>query len=354
CMGGDNAPREVVRGAVAAAADFSVDLTLVGDRAAIIACAALDRLDLSGFEIVDAPQTVTMSDDPLTVIKNKSESSMATALRMLSRGEGDALVSTGNTGALFTGATLIVRKIRGIKRPAIAGILPFANPVLLLDAGANINVNESYLSQFALMGSIYYSELFGVKRPRVGLINNGSEDCKGTEVYVKTNELLRASHEVNFIGNVEADRIPENVADVVVADGFTGNILLKSYEGMGRFAVSTLKELFSADTVTKVSGLLVKKKLSALRRRFDSGEYGGAPLLGIAGAVIKAHGSSDARAVKNAVGQAVSYASSHTIYNIAKRLGSIESDENPVFTSPIPLYRDRNGKAVSGLSETGN
>ncbi len=323
CMGGDNAPREVVRGAAAAAGAFNASFILVGDKRQIQACAASDGIDLSHFDIIDAPETVTMEDDPLTVIRAKSSSSMAVALKLLAEGAGDALVSTGNTGALFTGATLIVRKIKGVKRPAIAGILPFENPVLLLDAGANINVTEEYLVQFAVMGTVYYRELFGVAEPRVGLLNNGSEDCKGTEVYVKTNALLREREGINFIGNVEADKIPANACDVLVADGFTGNILLKSFEGMGRFTARTLKELFMQGPLTKVSGLLVKNKLSSLKRRFDSGEYGGAPLLGIAGAVIKAHGSSDAKAIKNAVGQAISYASSQTVVNIARETGAL-------------------------------
>ena len=339
CMGGDNAPREVVRGAAAAAAEYNASFILVGDRAAISACASEDGLDLSRFDIIDAPLTVTMEDDPLTVIKTKSASSMAVSLRLLAEGRADALVSTGNTGALFTGATLIVRKIKGIRRPAIAGILPLDNPVLLLDAGANINVTEDYLSQFAVMGSVYYRELFGVERPRVGLLNNGSEDCKGTEVYVKTNALLKAAENINYVGNTEADKIPANVCDVLVADGFTGNILLKSYEGMGRFTIRTLKDLFMSDPLTKVSGLLVKKKLSGLKKRFDSGEYGGAPLLGIAGAVIKAHGSSDAKAVKSAVGQAISYASSHTIVNIAREIGTLPPQEKEASVKNTELYK---------------
>ncbi len=319
-MGGDNAPRELVRGAYAASLENSASFILVGDSAEIQRIAREDGLDLSHFDIIDASETVFMDDDPLTVIKAKSNSSMAVSLRMLAAGEGDAVVSTGNTGALFTGATLIVRKIKGIRRPAIAGLLPMECPVLLLDSGANVSVTEEYLCQFAVMGSIYMQKNFGIRSPRVGLLNNGAESCKGTPLQQNTYKMLAAMPEINFVGNVEADKVPFNACDVLVCDGFTGNILLKSMEGMGRLVKKTLKKVFYANAVTKLSALGVKKNLGAELSRLDSSELGGAPILGISKPVIKAHGSSDAKAVKNAVKQAIFYASSGTIVNIAKEI----------------------------------
>ena len=297
-----------------------VSTILVGDRQAILGIAAAEGLDLSHFDIVDAPETVLMTDDPLTVMRTKKNSSMAKSLSLLAAGDGDAVVSTGNTGALFTGSTLIVRKIKGIKRPAIASLLPMDPPVLLLDSGANSVCLPEYLEQFAVMGSIYMHRIFGIKSPRVGLLNNGSEACKGTALQVEAYARLNELPGINFVGNVEADKIPQNACDVLVTDGFTGNVLLKSLEGMGHLMLSTMKELLTADALSKFSGLLLSRRLSGMRSRFDHSELGGAPLLGIARPVIKAHGASDAKAVKNAIGQAIGYASSGAILSIAREI----------------------------------
>lgn len=317
CMGGDNAPLEVVRGAYAASLEYNATFILVGDRAQIEAIAIEDNMDLRRFDIIDAPVTVGMEDDPLCVVKAKSDSSMAVSLRLLAEGKGDAVVSTGNTGALFTGSTLIVRKIKGIRRAAIASILPMTPPVLLLDSGANISVNEEILEQFAVMGSIYMQKSFGLTAPRVGLLNNGAEECKGTPLQVEAYKRLRESPGLNFVGNVEADKVPKNACDVLVTDGFSGNILLKCVEGMGRLMLTTMKDLFYADTRTKISALFAKHKVAEIKDRFDATNYGGAPFLGISKPVIKAHGSSNANAVKNAIRQAIAYADSGIIVAIA-------------------------------------
>ena len=320
CMGGDKAPLEVVKGAYAASKEYNASYILVGDRGAIAGIADAEGMDLSHFDIVDAPMTVTMEDDPLCVTRSKKESSMATALRLLADGKGDVLVSTGNTGALFTGATLIVRKIKGVKRPAIASILPMTPPVLLLDSGANVVCTEEYLEQFAVMGSIYMQKLYGLSSPRVGLLNNGAEKCKGTPLHVASYERLSQIPGINFVGNVEANKVPRNACDVLVADGFSGNILLKSIEGMGKLMLMTMKDLFFADAVTKMSALLVKKRLEGLKKKFDASEHGGAPILGISRPVIKAHGSSDAKAVKNAIRQAIEYSASGAIAVMAQEI----------------------------------
>jgi glycerol-3-phosphate acyltransferase PlsX len=291
---------------------------------------------------VDAPLTIEMTDPPLAVMKAKKESSMNVALTMLTEGKGDALVSTGNTGALFTGATLIVRKIKGIKRPAIASILPMSPPVLLLDSGANISVTPAYLEQFAIMGSIYMHKIYGLSAPRVGLLNNGTEDIKGTELQIETYKLLTDSPSLNFVGNIEANMVPKDACDVLVTDGFTGNILLKSIEGMGKMMLRTMKDIFYSDVLAKISGLLIKKKINDIKAVFDPNEHGGAPILGISKPVIKAHGSSNAKAVKNAVRQAIAYAESGVIYSIAR--------ETKLFMPEAPSQKAEE-TAVSGASE---
>ncbi len=327
CMGGDRAPLEVVKGAYAASLEYNANYILVGDKAEILRIADSESLDLRRFDIVDAPVTIEMTDPPLAVMKAKKDSSMNVALTMLAQGKGDAVVSTGNTGALFTGATLIVRKIKGIKRPAIASILPMNPPVLLLDSGANITVAPADLEQFAIMGSIYMNKIHGLAAPRVGLLNNGAEETKGTELQLEAYRLLSESPSINFVGNVEANMVPKDACDVLVTDGFTGNILLKSIEGMGKLMLRTMKDIFYASTVSKFSALLVKKKLDEVKEDFDPNTYGGAPILGISKPVIKAHGSSNAKAVKNAIRQAIAYAESGMIYSIAR--------ETKLFT-PMP------------------
>ncbi len=318
CMGGDKAPLEVVKGAYAASLEYNANFILVGDKAEILRIGESEALDLRRFDIVDAPVTVEMSDQPLAVMKAKKDSSMNVALTMLAEGKGDAMVSTGNTGALFTGATLIVRKIKGIKRAAIASILPMDPPVLLLDSGANISVTPAYLEQFAIMGSIYMHKVHGLAAPRIGLLNNGAEETKGTELQLEAYKLLAESPSINFVGNIEANMVPRDACDVLVTDGFTGNILLKSIEGMGKFMLMTMKDIFYENTVSKLSALLVKKKLDEVKVNFDPNTYGGAPILGISKPVIKAHGSSNAKAVKNAIRQAIAYAESGVIKSIAR------------------------------------
>ena len=317
-MGGDKAPLEVVKGAYLASLEYNATFILVGNKPAIEKIAEQEQIDLRRFDIVHANSVIEMEDDPISVVRAKSDSSMSTALRMLSEGKGDAVVSTGNTGALFTGATLIVRKMKGIRRAAIASILPMTPPVLLLDSGANVTVTDEYLEQFAIMGSIYMQKAYGLSAPRVGLLNNGSESCKGTELQLKAYARLSESPSINFVGNVEANKIPQNACDVLVTDGFTGNILLKSFEGMGKMMLTTMKDLFLSDTRTKISSIFVKHKLGDIKKRFDPTEHGGAPILGISKPVIKAHGSSNANAVKNAVRQAIKYAETGTIVGIAR------------------------------------
>lgn len=307
-MGGDQAPAETVKGVCLAAQELSANYILVGDRAQLEAAAKDAGLTLDGFEIVDTPTVITMEDEPASVMREKADSSMSLGLRLLAEGRGDAFVSTGNTGALYTGANLIVRKIKGIRRPAIGAMLPMQPPVLLLDSGANIDVTPENLEQFAVMGATYMREMMGVENPRVGLLNNGSEEHKGTELYREAHRLLSANPDLNFVGNVEGNRVMFDACDVLVTDGFTGNILLKTMEGMGKLMLKTMKGLFYENLKTKLAAALVMKGIRSVKGNFDSTEFGGAPILGIAKPVIKAHGSSNAKAFKNAIRQAIACA----------------------------------------------
>lgn len=242
---------------------------------------------------------------------------MAVGLRMLAEGQGEAFVSAGNTGALFTGATLIVRKIKGVLRAGIGSIIPLQNPVLLLDSGANIVVTEENLEQFAVMGSAYMQKMYNIESPRVGLLNNGAEECKGTELRRNTYQVLKKNPDINFVGNIEGNVLPFNTCDVLVTDGFTGNILLKGMEGLGKMILGRLKQMFYSTPLTKLAALSMKKQVMEMKKEFDSSEHGGAPILGISKPVIKAHGSSDAKAFKNAIRQAIAYADSGVIYDVA-------------------------------------
>ncbi len=307
-MGGDNAPAETVKGVCLAAKELQANYVLVGDRAQMEAVAAEAELSLESFEIVDTSVVITMEDEPSAVMREKADSSMAIGLRLLAEGKGDAFVSTGNTGALYTGANLIVRRIKGIRRPAIGAILPMQPPVLLLDSGANIDVTPENLEQFAVMGATYMRGMMEVENPRVGLLNNGAEEHKGTLIYQDANRLLSANSSLNFVGNVEGNRVMFDACDVLVADGFTGNILLKTMEGMGKLMIKTMKGLFYENLRSKLAAVMVMKGIKGVKKNFDSSEFGGAPILGIAKPVIKAHGSSNAKAFKNAIRQAIACA----------------------------------------------
>ena len=305
-MSGDNAPLELIRGALLAKEEIGEEIILVGDETVIRGCAEADGLDLSGVSVVNATSVIHMDDHALSVVREKSDSSMSVGLHMLAKDEADAFVSAGNTGALVAGATLIVRRIKGIQRAGIAAILPFPTPCLLMDCGANLEVTPANLEQFAFMGSRYMEKILGVRSPRVGLLNNGSEETKGRELEREAYAQL-SDAEIRFVGNVEARELPFDVCDVVVTDGYTGNIVLKYTEGAGRFMLSTLKEILTSNFLMKLSAVSLKGKLEDLSHDFDASEYGGAPLLGIAKPVIKAHGSSDANAIKNAIFQAIAF-----------------------------------------------
>lgn len=310
-MSGDNAPLETIKGAIDAAEMFeNHTVVMVGDENVISDTAVKNELSLpENVEIVSAKSVVTMEDKPMCVLREKKDSSMSVGLRMLANGEGDAFVSAGNTGALITGATLIVKRIMGINRAAIASVLPLTNPVLLMDSGANLTVTSDNIVQFAFMGAKYMEKIYDIDRPRVGQLNNGTEYNKGNQLQVESYQALTESG-LNFVGNVESKEVPFGVCDVLVADGFTGNIFLKSVEGMGKFMLGVLKDVLYTNIATQVSALTMKSKIKDIKHRFDSSEHGGAPILGISKPVIKAHGSSDAKALRNAVRQAINFVES--------------------------------------------
>lgn len=326
-FGGDNAPLEVIKGAIDAQKDFNVDITLVGDENKIKKCAADNGLDITNLHIRHADTVIEICEEPTEVIKSRKDCSMAVGMQMLADGEGDAFVSAGSTGALVVGATFIVKRIKGIKRPALATILPTAaKPTMLLDSGANADCRPEMLVQFGIMGTAYMSKILGVNSPRVGLANIGAEPSKGRELELETYKQLQNAP-VNFIGNIEARQLPMGDCDVCVADGFCGNIMLKLYEGMAKFFSGELKTLLTKDFKSKMAAMLVMKNVKEFKKKVDYTEYGGAPLLGIAKPVIKAHGSSNAKAFYNAVRQAKQTVENNVIGEITSALEAMKSKQ---------------------------
>ena len=324
-MGGDNAPQAVVSGAVAAAKEFGVDITLIGREADIRSCLKAEGAEGNErITIVNATEVITMEDDPANATRRKKDSSMSVMLQMLARGEGDACVSAGSTGALLSGATLTVKRIRGIRRACFAPVLPNGgHGAMIIDSGANVECTAEYLLQFAYMGSFYAREMMGCENPKVGLLNIGAEDSKGTALQLETNRLLREAGEagrLNYIGNVESSEFLSGKVDVLVCDGFSGNVLLKAVEGTARFLMKEVKKVFMKSTLNKLAALIVKKDVSALKAMMDVSEVGGTALLGLTKPVIKAHGSSDARAIRSAIRQAIACRESNIIASIEQNM----------------------------------
>ena len=321
-MGGDHAPQEIVRGAVRARRELGVEIELVGRKEEVEAC--LDAENCTDIPVVDAREVITMEDDPSTATRRKKDSSMAVALARLRDGEGDAVVSAGSTGALLTGATLTVKRIRGIRRAAMAPVLPAGeHGVMLIDCGANVECTPEYLLQFAFMGSFYAKKLMGIEAPRVGLVNVGTEDTKGGALQHETFALLQqASDEgrIRFIGNVEGTDVFSGKVDVAVCDGFTGNVLLKGTEGVIKYMMKALKGVFYASAANKLAALVLKKDLAEMKKSMDVNEIGGTALVGISRPVIKAHGSSDAKSFFAAVRQAKAFAESGIIADIGENI----------------------------------
>ena len=326
-MSGDNAPLEPIKGAVMAANAYKIEIVMVGDEKIIAETCAKNDVTLPyNIDIVNSESVITMEDAPLAVVREKSNSSMGVGLRMLADGKADAFVSAGNTGALHAGSTLLVRRIKGIKRSAISTLLPFDNPMMLIDSGANIEVNKEQLEQFGFMGSIYMRKLYNIARPRVGLANIGTEPTKGTKELVEAYEYLSRSDKIYFVGNVEGKQMPFGVCDVLVCDGFTGNTILKVTEGISNYVMKKIKGVMMSTPITKLSALTMRRQLTGLKAAFSASEYGGAPMLGISKPVIKAHGNSDAEEIKNSVRQAIAFLNTGLINDIANAANNAEEN----------------------------
>lgn len=310
-MGGDNAPQAPVLGAIDAAKAFGTQITLVGRGEEILGVlrnAGIEDLP-QGMEIANAEDVVDMHDDPGTVIHKRKDSSMVVGLRMLAEDQGNAFVSAGSTGALLSGATLIVKRVRGIRRAAMGPAMPnkAGGKTVILDCGANAECTPEFLLQFGLVGSLHAKKTLGVENPRVGLLNIGTEDSKGTALQKEAYALLSDAGKkglINFVGNVEARDVPLGAVDVVVCDGFSGNVLLKSIEGTAMFMGSLMKKMFKKNLLSKLGYLLCSSGVKDLMKMLDYREIGGTEFLGIKKPVIKAHGSSDALAFRNAIRQA--------------------------------------------------
>ena len=325
-MGGDNAPLAVLEGAAQAVKEYGVQLIGVGNEALVRKTAAEHNIPLDGIELVNCTEVIDMCDEPARAIRQKKDSSIVVGLNMLKDGKGDAFVSAGSTGALVVGGTLIVKRIKGVKRPAIGTVVPCKDGCfMMLDSGANHDCRPEMLRQFGLMGSVYMKRILGVPNPRVGLVNIGVEETKGTELQVEAYGLMKEAG-YNFIGNVEAREVPLGGCDVAVCDGFTGNIILKTTEGLAKLFMSEIKAIFMKSLPNKLAAAVVKKDLGAFKRKFDSAEYGGALLLGTKKPVIKAHGSSDAKAFYNAIRQAISCCENNIIGEMESQL-AVETAE---------------------------
>lgn len=307
-MGGDLAPHEIVKGSLEAVKEYGVKITLTGDSKKLEQELEKLKAPKQSFEIIPTTQVITMEESPVRAIKRKADSSMVKGLEMVRGNTDTVLVSAGSTGALLAGGLLKVGRIKGIHRPALTSLLPFRKKsTLLLDMGANTECKPENLAQFAMMGTVYMENVLGREKPSVGLLNIGTEDTKGSELYKSAYQLIRNQKNINFVGNIEARDVPEGVVDILVCDGFTGNIVLKYTEGLASSIFSMLKDVMMQNSINKLAALVLKPGLRQISKKMDYSEVGGAPLLGINGGIIKAHGSSNAIAIKNAIRQGILY-----------------------------------------------
>lgn len=327
-FGGDNAPLSVIRGAHDASREYGVNIILTGDKDIIEKCAADNKIDLAGIEIRHTDSVFDMHDKPTDILKSKRGTSLGLAMDLVANGEADAFVSAGSTGAIMAGATFIVKRIKGIERPAIGTVIPTMTDrkLLLMDAGANAECRPEMLRQFGIMASLYLENVEGIKDPEIGLLNIGTEDTKGGPLQIEAYKLLKESP-VNFVGNIEARELPAGVCDAVISDGFTGNVVLKLYEGVASNMMKLIKRTLMSTFRSKIAALLAKKSLYSLKDKMNYDDIGGAPLLGVKKPVIKAHGSSNANAIKNAIKQAKRCAENDVAGKISADLQKIAADE---------------------------
>lgn len=317
-FGGDNAPLEILKGCAEAVKELDVTILLAGNGEIIRKVAAENQIDISMMEIIEAEEVITMEDDATCVVKAKKNSSMAVGMKALAEGKADAFAGAGNSGAMVVGATMIVKRIKGVKRVSFSAVIPKSEGFLMLsDAGANVECRPEMVDQFALMSSVYMNKVMGVKSPRVGLANVGTEEHKGGEFQHECFALLKENKDINFVGNVEARDIPYDAADVIVCDGFTGNIIVKLYEGVAMALMSKIKAVFKKNLKTKLAAAAVLPEMKELKKSMDYNEFGGAPILGASKPVFKIHGSAKAQTVISAIRLTKAFAETNIIEDIA-------------------------------------
>lgn len=325
-MGGDNAPVATVKGAVEAVKSYNIDVILTGNESMIEEQLSKYDYTKEKIEIVHCSEIITNEDKPVSAIREKKDSSMAVALKLVKEKKADAIVSAGNTGALLAGGLLILGRIKGIDRPALAPPYPTTDGMsVLIDGGANSDCKPRNLLEFGIMGSVYAEKVLEIKKPSVCIVNIGIEEEKGSEIVKEAHKLCK-NGPFNFKGNIEARDIPAGYADVIVCDGFTGNVILKLTEGLADSIFRLLKEEFVKNTLRKIGASLLKSGFKDFKERFDYTEYGGAPFLGVKGVLIKAHGSSDAKAVKNAIRQGIKFVENNVIDDIAEKITGLGED----------------------------
>lgn len=326
-MGGDNAPGEIVKGAVDAVNEYAnIEVVLVGDSEKVEAELLKYQYDKERISVVHTTETISMDEPPVNAIRKKKDSSLVVAMNMVKKKEADAFVSAGSSGAILVGGQVIVGRIKGIERPPLAPIIPTANGVsLLIDSGANVDARSSHLVQFARMGSVYMEKIVGIKNPRVAIVNIGAEEEKGNALVKETFPMLKNCTDINFIGSIEARDIPSGAADVIVCEAFVGNVILKLYEGLAGTLISKIKDGMMSTLKSKIGALMVKPALKSTLKSFSVEKYGGAPLLGLNGLVVKVHGNSKAIEVKNALNQCISF-KNENINEIIKEKLFIENE----------------------------
>ena len=325
-FGGDNAPLEILKGCADAVRELDIDILLTGDETIIRRVAEENAISLDRMEIAHTESVLTMEDHAGEIMKSKSDSSMALGLKKLATGEGDAFISAGNSGALIVGATLIIKRIKGIKRVAFSPVIPKKEGFfMLIDSGANVDCKPEMLQQFGIMGSIYMNKVMGVKDPRVALANIGTEEHKGGELQHEAFQLLKNAP-VNFVGNIEAREIPYDAGDVIVADGFTGNCILKLYEGVAMCMMGLIKDIFTKNLKNKIAASLILPDMKELKKHMDYNEYGGAPIMGASKPVFKAHGDSMAKTFKNALRLTKAYVEGNVVDEITRSVADLRNN----------------------------
>ncbi len=327
-MGGDNAPVEIVKGAVEAVTESDkIKVFLVGKENEVSTELSKYQYDKNRIEILNADEVITNDEAPVMAIRTKKDSSVYKGLELVKKGEADAFVSAGSTGAVLVGAQLIVGRIKGVERPPLAPLIPTMNGVsLLIDCGANVDARSSHLVQFAKMGSIYMENVMGVKNPKVAIVNIGVEEEKGNMLVKETYPLLKNCNDINFIGSIEARDIPAGLADVIVCEAFVGNVILKMYEGVSNALLGKIKEALMTNLKTKIGALLIKPSLKKTLKSLNTSDYGGAPMLGLKGLVVKTHGSSKSKEIKNSILQCIAFSEQKISEKIKEKISKGEEE----------------------------